>query len=186
MEQKAFLFYLNWKDQIDDLDDIELRRFIHNLIKYHSGEEIDLPTKIDRLAWNGILPGLEANQDKYEKRVQANRENGKLGGAPKGNQNASKEKTTQINPEQTKQPDKREQINDNSKMEIENRKKINENREELNEKGKLETGNKQMETEKSKSENKTEIPVNAGLSSNNSKHYGGMSMFEYNKQRKFS
>jgi hypothetical protein len=112
MEKKSFLFYLNWKDQIDDLDDQELRRLINNLIKYHSGEEVDLQTKIDRLVWKGILPGLEANQDKYEKKVQANRENGKLGGAPKGNQNASKEKTTQINPEQPKQPDKREKINE--------------------------------------------------------------------------
>jgi len=186
MEKKSFLFYLNWKDQIDDLDDQELRRLINNLIKYHLGEEIELPTKIDRLVWKGILPGLEANQDKWDRRVQSNRENGKLGGAPMGNQNANKEKTTQINPNQPKQPDKREKINDNSKMETDNSKKINENREELNEKRKLETGNKQMETEKSKSENKTEIPANAGLSSNNSKHYGGMSMFEYNKQRKFS
>ena len=108
MEKKSFLFYLSWKKQLDDLDDIELRRFIYNLIKYHEGEELDLPTKTDRLAWNGILTGLEINQDKYEKKVQANRENGKLGGAPKGNQNASKDKTTQINPEQPKQPDKRE------------------------------------------------------------------------------
>lgn len=175
MEKKAFLFYLSWEKQIDDLDNIELRRLIYNLIKYHSGEEIDLPTKTDRLAWHGILPGLEVNQDKYEKKVQANRENGKLGGAPKGNQNASKEKTTQNDPEQPKQPDKREQVNDKSEMEIDNSKETNDKSE--------------MENEKSKMGNDKEIQVSAGFSSinsNNSKSYGGMSMHEFYKQRGYS
>ncbi len=171
MEKKSFLFYLNWKDQIDDLDDQELRRLINNLIKYHSGEEVDLQTKIDRLVWKGILPGLEANQDKYEKKVQANRENGKLGGAPKGNQNASKEKTTQINPEQPKQPDKREKINENSKMEIEKREKINENREEINDKSKI-------ENEPEKTQNLAKAP-NYSLSSTNTKTSSGISLHEF-------
>ena len=186
MEQKSFLFYLSWKDQIDDLDDQELRRLINNLIKYHSGEEVDLQTKTDRLVWNGILPALESNQDKYEKRVQANRENGKLGGAPKGNQNASKEKTTQttqFNPEQPKQPDKREmtnenreQINDKSKMETENRKEVNENREQTND-------NNKKESENGKTKIQVEVPYYSGSSSNTSKTNSGMSIYEYKKQR---
>ncbi len=176
MEKKSFLFYLNWKDQIDDLDDQELRRLINNLIKYHLGEEIELPTKIDRIVWNGILPGLEANQDKWDRRVQSNRENGKLGGAPKGNQNANKEKTTQINPEQPKQPDKREKINENSKMETENRKQTNENREVLNE-------NTKLENETNKTKNETGIPYSAIGSSTISKSNSGMSMYEFSKQR---
>lgn len=172
MEQKSFLFYLNWEKQIDDLDDQELRRLITNLIKYHKGEEVDLQTKTDRLAWHGILPGLETNKDKYDKKVQANRENGKLGGAPKGNQNASKDKTTQNNPNQPKQPDKREQVNDNSKMGKDNREESKENSEMIN-------GNKN-------GENKTEIPANGEFPSNNlknTKYHGGMSMYEFNKQR---
>ncbi len=176
MEQKAFLFYLNWKKQIDDLDDIELRRFIHNLIKYHSGEEIDLPSKTDRLAWNGILTGLEVNQDKYEKKIQANRENGKLGGAPKGNQNASKDKTTQNNPNQPKQPDKREQVNENSEMEIENSKEVNDNREKTND-------NNKKETDIDKTKVPAEVPYYSGSSSTISKTNSGISMHEYYKQR---
>lgn len=177
MEQKAFLFYLNWKEQIDELDDQELRRLINNLINYHLGEDIELPTKADRLVWNGILPALESNQDKYEKRVQANRENGKLGGAPKGNQNASKDKTTQINPEQPKQPDKREQINENSKMETENRKEVNDNREQTNENNKKETG---------MDKTKVPVPYYSGSSSTISKTNSGISMHEYYKQRGLS
>lgn len=175
MEKKAFLFYLNWKDQIDELDDQELRRLINNLIKYHLDEDIELPTKADRLVWNGILPALESNQDKYEKRVQANRQNGKLGGAPKGNQNASKEKTTQINPEQPKQPDKREKSKENSKMENENREQVNENREEINE-------NNKLENETDKTQNQVKVSYNS-FSSNNTKTSSGISLHEFYKQR---
>lgn len=178
MEKKSFLFYLNWKDQIDDLDDQELRRLINNLIKHHLGEEIELPTKIDRIVWNGILPGLEANQDKWDRKVQANRENGKLGGAPKGNQNASKEKSTENNPEQPKQPDNREKTktNDNSKMEIENRKQTSDNREVLNE-------NTKLENETNKTKNQTGVPYQTRGSSTITKSNSGMSMYEFNKQR---
>jgi len=172
----SFMFYLNWKDQIDELDDQELRRLINNLINYHKGEEVVLETKIDKLVWQGILPGLQANESKYAKRGEANRENGKLGGAPKGNQNASKEKTTQINPEQPKQPDKREQVNDKSEMEIDNRKKLNENREELIDNTKLENG-----TDKTKIQNG--VPYYAGGSSTITKSNSGMSMYEFSKHR---
>ena len=154
----AFMFYMSWEQQVDLMTDVELRRFIKNLCRYAEGEPIELPTREEKLCWLGILPALKINDEKYEKKVQANRENGKLGGAPKGNQNASKDKTTQINPEQPKQPDKREMTNDNSKM----------------------------ENEKSKMGNDKEIQVNAGFSSinsNNSKSHGGMSMYEFNKQR---
>ena len=50
----SFMFYLNWKDQIDELDDQELRRLINNLISYHNGEEVVLETKIYKLVWQGI------------------------------------------------------------------------------------------------------------------------------------
>ena len=79
IERKSFVFYLNWKDQIAELDDQELRRFINNLINYHQGEEVALETKIDRIIWQGILPALKVNDEKYVNKFEANRENGKYG-----------------------------------------------------------------------------------------------------------
>jgi len=171
----AFMFYMSWEQQVDLMTDVELRRFIKNLCRYAEGEPIELPTREEKLCWLGILPALKINDEKYEKKVQANRENGKLGGAPKGNQNASKDKTTQINPEQPKQPDKREQINDNSKMETDNRKKINENREEI-------IDNTKLENETDKIKNQTGVPYHTGGSST-IKSNSGMSMYEFSKQR---
>lgn len=174
----SFMFYMNWKKQIDELDDQELRRLINNLINYHLGEEIELLTKVDKLVWNGILPGLEANQDKYEKRVKANRENSKLGGAPEGNQNARKDKN---NPNQPKQPDKREQVNDDSKKE--NVKGEGANREEINENSKK--GNDKTEMKNENTQNQIEAPSNSSSSPSStlSKSNQGMSMHEYYKQR---
>ena len=98
-KQLSFLFYTSWKEQIDELDDQELRRFINNLINYHNDQEIDLPTRTEMFLWRGILPALQKNRSRWESRQIAASENGKRGGAPKGNDNARKQpKTTQNNP----------------------------------------------------------------------------------------
>ena len=145
MEQLSFLFYLNWKEQIEDLDEEELRRFIYNLINYHLGVEVDLKTKTDRILWKGVLPGLQANQKKYSKKVEASSKNGQLGGAPLGNQNARKYETTQNNPNKV--------IRDNNKEVIDNSKMKNANSEEENGNSKLKIENWQQEIDNSKIEN---------------------------------
>jgi len=145
------MFYLNWEEQIELMNDDELRRFINNLIKYHKDEDVELPTKVEKLTWLGIKPALETNNIKYEKKVKANQENGKLGGAPKGNKNASKSKTTQNNPNNP--------IKDNSKQLNDNSKKKKEKRENIKENWQKETGNSQLENEnwQELNENREEI-----------------------------
>lgn len=145
IDKKSFVFYLNWIDQISELDDTELRRLINNLVKYHRKEAVELVTKADRLVWQGILPGLLANEAKYNKRVEANRVNGLRGGAPLGNGNARNDKTTQNNPNNPIR-DKREEINGNREKGIDNR-------EEITEKGKLENENWEESNENRELEN---------------------------------
>jgi len=145
MEKSSFLFYLNWEEQVDIMDDDELRRFIKNLCRDARGEEVDLPTKSERLCWLGIAPALAINKVKYEKRVESNRENGKSGGAPKGNQNAKKMETTQNNPNNPIR-DKRKEEKENREEEKENRRE----REEETDKSKEETETRKEENDKSK------------------------------------
>jgi len=130
-DRNSFMFYLNWEEQIDLLNDEELRRMIKNLIRYHQGKELTLLTPIENMCWAGIKPGLDTNIAKYDKKVEANRKNGKFGGAPKGNQNATKEKTTQTTQNNPNNPiiDNRKEIIDNSKLETGNWEKENEKRE---------------------------------------------------------
>jgi hypothetical protein len=112
-ERKSFMFYLNWKRQTDLMSTEELRWFIDSLFSYYNGEEVEINSREQSFIWNGILPGLEANDIKYELRANASRENGsKSQGAPIGNQNASKKKQ----PKQPKQPVNSEEVIVNSEM----------------------------------------------------------------------
>jgi len=137
---------MNWEVQIDLLTDEEVRRFNKNLFRYHKGEEVELVTISDKITWAGILPALEINKEKYEKKCLANQENSKLGGAPKGNQNASKTKTTQNNPNNPIK-EKSEKTNEKSKKESDNGEYSNENWEKQTGKSQLETENRQDENE---------------------------------------
>jgi len=126
-DKKSFLFYQSWKTQIDILDDSELRKFINNLLSYHDGGEVVLESKYDKLLWNGVLPGLEVNNLKYQKTIERNRENGKKGGRPK-KEAAETEKPNGFK-EKPKKPDNSKVEIDNSKGEIDNGIKTTGNRE---------------------------------------------------------
>ena len=131
-QRTSFLFYLSWRTQINDMNDDELRRFINNLINWHEGEEIELPTREDRFIWNGILPGLESNFDKWETKANANRENGKKGGRPK---KPKETQETHMVFEETQKS--RKEVNVNSQM-------LNDNCEMLNDNCEMENDNCEM------------------------------------------
>ena len=145
MNNKRFLFYLDWRDRMDMMDEVQLKRFIYNLCNYAEGKNVELPTDFEKAIWLGVLPSLKINEKKYEQAVERSRKNGMLGGAPKGNQNARKEETTQNNPNNL--------IRDNSKEIIDNCEMLNGNRKEENENSKMETEKWKEETVKSKIEN---------------------------------
>jgi len=158
------MFYQTWETQVDLLPDEELRRFIKNLLRYDRGEDPDLITTLDKMAWAGVLPAMDTNKGKYEKRVIASRENGKMGGAPRGNQNAKKEETTQNNLNNLIKEnremiiEKGEKEKDNSEEENDKGQKVNdngkkENRGKRTDSSKKETGNSEGETENKKNGN---------------------------------
>ena len=135
--RKSFMFYLNWKSQLDILTDKELRRFINNLISWHQDESVELKTKTDLLVWNGVIPALKVNDDKWNSRADKSRENGKLGGRPK------KEITqeTQQVISKPKEPVNSKWLIDNGEMEREKGKKISVESKLVNGNGQNITGN---------------------------------------------
>lgn len=135
------MFYLTWKSQLDVLSDKELRRFINNLIMWHNGQEIELKTKSDQLVWNGILPALEVNDEKWNSRAESSRENGKKGGRP------SKYPKTQQVINEPEKPVNSKKLNVDSKLEIVDC-------EELIENSKMETVDSIHSIEKSQCENR--------------------------------
>lgn len=139
MKKERFLFYVDWRNQMEMMNDEQLRRFMYNLCNYHEEKDVELPTELERALWLGIQPVLKLNNKKYEARAEKSRENGKLGGAPLGNQNARKDDSVQNNLNQPKQPDKRKEISEKSK-------EINDKGEEINDKSEMKKDNWQEKT----------------------------------------
>ena len=122
---------------MDILSDKELRRFINNLISWHQDENVELKTKSDLLVWNGVLPALEVNDDKWNSRANKSRENGKLGGRPP---KEITQETKQVISE-PKKPVNSKLLIDNSEMEIEKGKEVNVESELTIVNGQMSTGN---------------------------------------------
>jgi hypothetical protein len=88
-EKGSWIFYQSWEKSIHLLTLEERGQLLSNLIAYHNGEEILLNTPMLTIFWNSI----EYNLDRNAKRYKSQCDNGSLGGAPKGNTNAKKDKT---------------------------------------------------------------------------------------------
>jgi hypothetical protein len=72
--------------------------FIMALNNYNNNLPVEITNERIQDLWEQVEPLLDSDRQKYKRRVEINIDNGKKGGAPKGNKNASK--TTENNPNQ--------------------------------------------------------------------------------------
>lgn len=94
-KDSAVLFYYEWEESFEELSDSEYRQMIQAIQKYaKSGELPKFEDRTMRSVFKLVRKAIDRNTERYDKKCQKNKENGKLGGAPKGNQNA-KRKTTE-------------------------------------------------------------------------------------------
>ena len=101
MKRDSFVFYKSFYDSIKELDPKDQVQIYDAIFKYQfEGNDIELKG-VCKSIFTLIIPQLEANNKRYI--------NGCKGGAPKGNQNATKKqpKTTK------KQPNDNDNVNDN-------------------------------------------------------------------------
>ena len=100
-DKKGFIMFLSFADIIQDLTDEEAGRLLKAIMQHEGGEEVDLGNdRLLKVAYTAITSDIDRQCEKWEKTRYARSEAGKLGGAPKGNKNASKNK--QNKQEQTK------------------------------------------------------------------------------------
>lgn len=92
--KETFILRTEWFKSISKLDPQDQATMLRNLFNYHIGGPIDLESFPVMLLWNIIEDTLSRNIDTYDKKLAANRENGKLGGRPSTKTNTE----TQINP----------------------------------------------------------------------------------------
>lgn len=104
--RESCIFYKSFYDSIKKLDPIDQVQIYNAIFEYQfNGKEIELDGICESI-FTLIIPQLRANNKRYE--------NGKKGGAPKGNQNAKKinQKTTK------KQPNENVNVNDNVNVNV--------------------------------------------------------------------
>ena len=112
--QKSFMFYLSWEEQLSVLSSDEERwNFVHNLIRYHKGEELEFKSDMVRLIWLGVKIPVEENIRKWNERANNSRINGKK---HTGKKNQIIEEITQQVFSEPKEPVKSKESNTKSQI----------------------------------------------------------------------
>jgi len=84
MDKKSILIYSDKSEQVDLLTDEQAGRLFKSLLSYAlNGTPLQTEDKLIRLVYISIRNDIDRNAEKYEKRCQANRNNGRKGGRPK-------------------------------------------------------------------------------------------------------
>lgn len=106
--KESFVFYKDWWNAISGMPKDVRGEVCECVIRYAFGN-IDAdaaPDGMAAMALRFIAPQIDRDRVKYEATCKARQEAGRLGGAPKGNTNASKQaEPTENNQNQAKQPD---------------------------------------------------------------------------------
>ena len=118
MAKNTIIVYTDWMEQLQELSMEERGIILTAAINYQLGLELPKMDKSLKLFFITIRQSIDRDNAAYIIKCEKNRENGKLGGAPKGNQNAKKttETSERLNEElkQPKQPDNdNDNVNDN-------------------------------------------------------------------------
>ncbi len=97
MKRKSFIIRLENREQFEMLTDEQAGKLLKAMCRYSAtGELPDFTDAMLKFAFSMFRGQLDRDAEKYEEVCQKRSENGKKGGAPKGNQNAAK-KTTKNN-----------------------------------------------------------------------------------------
>lgn len=113
MKKETFVFYLSQYEAIKDLNDDQIGRIFRAIFEEQLKTTSKQPqnnvvlTGAEKIAFNFIYNQMVVDNEKYLKKCETLKNNAKKGGAPKGNQNAKKQK-------QPKQPNReKNNLNDN-------------------------------------------------------------------------
>jgi predicted component of type VI protein secretion system len=103
--KETFVLRTEWYSSIEGLSIQDKSEILDAVFLYHMDreDEIQFSSPLGNMCWSFIKPTIDYHTRRYNTSV----ENGKKGGAPKGNSNAKKQpKTTQEQPKSTKEQPK--------------------------------------------------------------------------------
>jgi hypothetical protein len=99
-EKNNVIFRASWFKTLERWSPEMVKELINILHAYSKNEDVKITNERILDFWDNAKPLLDSDKNKYSKKVEVARENGKSGGAPIGNNNASK--STENNQEQPK------------------------------------------------------------------------------------
>ena len=86
MDKNSFLIYLDYQEQFELLTDEQAGQLIKAIIKYEKTGEITKLEGMIKMAFSFIKTQLDRDREKYNKKCEKNKENGRKGGRPKKEQ----------------------------------------------------------------------------------------------------
>ena len=105
--KESFILFTEYKEQVDMLTTEQAGILLKAIFCYTSDEPLPDMDPLTKMAFSFIRAAIDRTDDRYQRRVESNRENGKLGGRPPKNKAIDVEnnpKETQKNPTETQKP----------------------------------------------------------------------------------
>lgn len=105
--KESFILFTENKEQVDMLTTEQAGILLKAIFCYTSDEPLPDMDPLTKMAFSFIRAAIDRSDDRYQRRVESNRENGKLGGRPPKNKAVDVEnnpKETQKNPTETQKP----------------------------------------------------------------------------------
>ena len=83
-DKKSFVMYKSWKELFISLPAEMAGELIQAIFSYQDGEDVSFENPALSAIFQMITNKMSEDEEKYQKKVEASRENGKKGGRPKG------------------------------------------------------------------------------------------------------
>ncbi|MBQ5720629.1 MAG: hypothetical protein IIV65_08780 [Alistipes sp.] len=93
--KKSFLVYVSSRVLFEMLSPENCKELILAIFDYNiDGRLLESESDVVKMAFEVMKQYMDENNERYEARCRVNKENGKKGGAPRGNSNARKKRST--------------------------------------------------------------------------------------------
>lgn len=112
MNKESFLIYKSFYEPIKYLTDEQLGRLFRTIFEYQINGNLEIDEDI-RMAFEFFKNQFRIDNEKWQKKIEANRENGKKGGRPKKTQEKPKNPLGKIKPKKGENENDNENVNDN-------------------------------------------------------------------------
>ena len=77
----SFILFTEYKEQVDMLTDEQAGILLKAIFCYSAGEDLPPMDAITKMAFSFIRSAMDRADDKYQRKIEANRENGRRGGS---------------------------------------------------------------------------------------------------------